>query len=47
MGGFNAPGKGFKEDWEFVASRLTGQAELRRTGVAPVHFTCRKAERKF
>lgn len=46
-GGFNGLSGGYKEEWTFVASRVTGSAELRQKDKAPVEFACNKAAQKF
>ena len=46
-GGVTFPGDGYKEQWSFIASRLTGAAELVEAGKPPVAFVCSKASQRF
>jgi hypothetical protein len=46
-GGFNSPGRGLSQDWEFSASRLTGIGQLKLAKGRVVKYKCNKVEQKF
>ena len=47
FGGSHFQGSGYKEDWSFIANRLTGTADLSEEGKPVVPFTCTKANQRF
>jgi hypothetical protein len=46
-GGFNTPAGGYKEDWSFLISRLSGSAKLKKNDRLVGNYECSKAKKKF
>jgi len=46
-GGYTSPQDGYKEDWSFFVSRLTGVGELKEKNKPPVTYSCAKAKQRF